>query len=58
MMEKKVPFYSLMFSCLVFLSLYVVQEERNTLKKAGSNKSYRMLIGYSSIPPVLSAARS
>lgn len=35
---KQVPLFSLMFSCLVFLSLCVVQEERDTLKKAGSNK--------------------
>lgn len=37
MVRKKVPFYSLMFSCLVILSPYVMQEERDTQRKARSN---------------------
>lgn len=38
MVKKKIPFYSVMFSCFVVLSPYVMQEERDTQRQAGSNK--------------------
>lgn len=42
MVRKKVPFYSLIFSCFVILSPYVMQEG-NTRRKAGSNKESTVL---------------
>lgn len=52
-MGKKVPFYSSIFPSLVFFSLHVGQEERDTQKKkkkkAGNSESYSMLVHYGEV---------
>lgn len=53
MVRKKVPFYFLMFSCLVILSSYVMQEERDTQRKAGRAQCSSIAEWQ---PPVLSSS--